>query len=318
MAKSLDFLKMSFQYDGSIVLEDHLGGFDQDFFNPILDQVVTYALDNNISDITTSYILNDQVKTRYPGINFYFDIAQIGAFGWETMNRYNTHPEIKYETFISSFNGSGHVSRKLLVACLNKFGWFDPKYNSKNFIYSNDEIDGHIKDYVPYQESFYRKFFIDYSDDFHEQIYTLGPWNKVDKFKLYIVEFLNTVTTRSFLHIVSETMATNYHPWVTEKALYGIITRGLFLAYAQPNYHAEFETHFGFKKYDKLFDYSFDKIRNPVERLLNLLSMICKFSKLSKTDWYDLYEMEKHTIEYNYDHYFSKDYLKFLKKYQKN
>jgi len=44
--------------------------------------------------------------------------------------------------------------------------------------------------------------------------------------------------------------------------------------------------------------------------------MISKFKNLSVDDWRDLYLLEQDTIEYNYDHYFSKKYLKKLEKYK--
>jgi hypothetical protein len=110
-------------------------------------------------------------------------------------------------------------------------------------------------------------------------------------------------------------MATSYYPFVTEKFLYSVVTRGLFLAYAQPGWHAHLEKYYGFKRYTKLFDYRFDLIQNPVERLVELMSMISKFSVLSVHDWHDLYLIEQDTIEYNYNHYYSKDYLKCLEKH---
>lgn len=42
------------------------------------------------------------------------------------------------------------------------------------------------------------------------------------------------------------------------------------------------------------------------------MNMISKFSVLDTDDWQDLYEMEIDTIEYNYDHYFSRRYLQRL------
>jgi hypothetical protein len=125
---------------------------------------------------------------------------------------------------------------------------------------------------------------------------------------------LENKLTQSFLHIVSETMPTSYYPFVTEKFLYSIVTRGLFLAYAQPEWHAHIAKYYGFKLYTRLFDYRFDGITNPVERLVELMTMIGKFSKLTPHEWHDLYLLESDSIEYNYDHYFSKDYLKDLKK----
>jgi hypothetical protein len=107
-------------------------------------------------------------------------------------------------------------------------------------------------------------------------------------------------------------MATSYHPFVTEKFLYSVVTRGLFLTYGQPGWHEHLEKYYGFKRYTNLFDYRFDNIQNPVERLVEMMSMISKFSKLNATEWKDLYLLESETIKYNYDHYFSGNYLKSL------
>jgi hypothetical protein len=42
------------------------------------------------------------------------------------------------------------------------------------------------------------------------------------------------------------------------------------------------------------------------------MTMISKFSVLSSDDWKDLYLLEQDAIEYNYNHYFSGDYLTVL------
>ena len=111
-------------------------------------------------------------------------------------------------------------------------------------------------------------------------------------------------------------MATSYYPFVTEKFLYSVVTRGLFLAYAQPGWYDYAEKYYGFKRYDRIFDYSFDQIKNPVKRLVKLIEMVSKFSKLSSADWKDLYLMEQDTIEFNYDNYFSGNYLRTLGTYK--
>ena len=84
------------------------------------------------------------------------------------------------------------------------------------------------------------------------------------------------------------------------------------MCYGQPGWHDHLEKYYGFKKYTRLFDYSFDSIQNPVERLVELMCMISKFSNLTAQDWHDLYLIEQETIEYNYNHYFSGDYLQCL------
>jgi hypothetical protein len=75
-----------------------------------------------------------------------------------------------------------------------------------------------------------------------------------------------------------------------------------------------FDCH-GFKAYDKIFDYRFDTVENPVERLMCLVEMLTKFEKLSQDDWMDLYRLETDAIEFNYDHYFSKNYIKCLERF---
>jgi hypothetical protein len=226
------------------------------------------------------------------------------------LTKYNTHPEIDFKNFVCSFNGSAHVSRKLLTAILQRFGYYNTEYCSKNFTFSVGMLDGHIADYVSDQNNFYRKFFIDNNSDvFFNTINSFGHVQYNHEKNIYNLE---SKLTQSFLHIVSETMATSYVPFVTEKFLYSVVTRGLFLAYAQPEWHDHVEKYYGFKKYTKLFDYRFDAIQNPIERLVELMCMISKFSKLSCHEWHDLYLLEQETIEYNYDHYFSGDYLKSL------
>jgi hypothetical protein len=294
--------------DFNYYLTDHGNGFDQTLHNKLID-----SLPATPCTLLTEYFISDQVKNNYPNISFELKKSVKQRILGHFVN-YNIHPQINYKNFICSFNGSDHVSRKLLVSILKKFGYFNTEYCSKNFAYSTDILDGHIQDYVPDQINFYRKFFISLdSEDFFQSIINLNYTRYDHKNNIYNLE---NKLTESFLHIVSETMATSYHPFVTEKFLYSIVTRGLFLAYAHSGWHEHLETYFGFKRYTKLFDYKFDTIQNPVERLVELMTMVSKFSNFSTADWHDLYLLEQDTIEYNYDHYFSGDYLTQLKQYE--
>jgi hypothetical protein len=219
---------------------------------------------------------------------------------------------INYKNFICSFNGSGHVSRHLLSSIIENQGFFNSDYSSKNFKASNDQVLGHLNnlDLTEDEVELYDKFFKN-TDEFNDTVYSFGHVRFDHGNNIYNLE---SKLTQSFVHIVSETMATSYYPFVTEKFLYSIVTRGLFVAYAQPGWHTYIEKYYGFKLYDKIFDYSFDSIQNPVKRLIKLMEMISKFSKLSIDDWRDLYfVLEKDTIEYNYNHFFSGDYLIKLK-----
>jgi hypothetical protein len=292
-----------------IFLEDHLNGFDQKYNNTILTTIDAYSKRNNKRTVVHYHqFLDDLVKEKYPNLDLKFTFTKARHLIWEQYELYNQHPEINYNNFVCSFNGNEHVSRKLLTAILERFGYFATNYCSKNFVFTKNKLDGHITDYVADQDNFYRKFFIsDHGDEFFNSINSFGHLRFDHAKNIYNLEHK---LTQSFLHIVSESMATSYVPFVTEKFLYSVVTRGLFLAYAQPGWHDHIEKYYGFKRYTKLFDYRFDSIQNPVERLVELMTMISKFSKLSVHDWHDLYQLETDTIEFNYDWYFSKKYIK--------
>jgi hypothetical protein len=295
-----------------IELRDHLGGFDQNYNNAVL-QVLDHNAKNRETPVTVLYhqFLSNEVTNLYSDLKIKFNVQHqiYGNLKW--FESYHIHPEPTFKNFLCSFNGSPHVSRKLLASSLDRFGWFNPETCSKNFSYTTDILDGHIRELVDNSE-FYRKFFIhDRSDEFFGTINSCGAYHRNNHSKN--IHNLEHKLTSSFLHVVSETLATSYYPFVTEKFLYSVVTRGLFLAYAQPGWHAHVEHYYGFRKYKHIFDYRFDTIQNPVERLIELMSMISKFSVLSCDDWRDLYEMEIDTIEYNYDHYFSGRYLEVLR-----
>lgn len=294
-----------------ITLHDHLGGHNQDMSNEILNCLDMLAR-NEGKKLLVKYhsILDHTVKIHYPNLNIGFDYKLQDELNLNKFHQYNIHPKINFQNFLCSFNGSPHVSRKLLVSVLKRFGYFNHEYCSKNFAFTSEKLDGYIVNYVCESNRFYRKFFIaDNSDLFFNTIYSFGHVRFNHPKNIYNLE---NKLTQSFLHIVSETMATSYYPFVTEKFLYSVVTRGLFLAYAQPGWHNHLEKYYGFKRYTKLFDYRFDEIQNPVERLLELITMISKFSVLSVDEWRDLYLLEQDTIEYNHYHYFSGNYLTTL------
>jgi hypothetical protein len=302
-------------HENNIILGDHIGGFDQDLNCTVLHNLNQIAGEYSIRpNVLYTNVLTEEIKKKYKNLNIHFFFDLQNKMVWEPFKNYNIHPNQNFRNFLCSFNGSPHVSRKLLTAILQRFSWFNSNYCSKNFSYSTSILDGHIAGYVPACNNFYRKFFIEeHSEDFFQSIVSFGHVQFKHDENIYNLEHK---LTESFVHIVSETLATSYYPFVTEKFLYSIVTRGLFLAYAQPGWHAHVEKYYGFRPYNRLFDYRFDTIKNPIERLVELMSMIAKFSVMSADDWRDLYEMEKDTINYNYDHYFSGNYVKKSQTYE--
>jgi hypothetical protein len=225
----------------------------------------------------------------------------------EQFANYRQHPHIDPVNFICSFNGSPHVGRKLLLSALDKRGWINQTFVSKNFVYTQQEVDGHVES-LSDNPRLHRKFYV--SDSSYAGTFTNFEGDRFDH--AGNIHWLSPKVTKSFLHLVSEQLSTTFYPLPSEKFLYSIVTRGLWIANAQPNYHDYIEKNMGFKKYTNIFDYAFDSIQNPIVRQLCLLDMLSKFENLSQSEWVDLYEMERDTIEFNYDHYFSKQYLKVL------
>ena len=293
------------QLPSVISLPDHLGGFD--LTGKSLDLTELAKTNRNIT-VNVEYIVDQQIRDNYANLDLKFN-CELWASGNHVhkFTGYRVHPAVNYRNFVCSFNGSNHVGRQLLASALQKFGYFDQSYCSKNFGQTGTELEGHIENYVE-NTNFYNKFF-DCTDLFNQHQYSFGHVRYEHDKNIYNLE---NKLTESFVNIVSETMPTSYYPFVTEKALYSIVTRGLFLAYAQPGWHEYIEKYLGFKLYTKLFDYRFDTVVNPVERLVELMTMISKFSKLTPYEWYDLYLLESDTVEYNYNHYFSNDYLRKL------
>lgn len=292
-----------------------MGGYQPDMTNSVLDHLNQIAGKQHTQLLVTHHnVLDQTVKVHYPNLQIKFDANLQHVLNCNKFYNYTEHPPVNFKNFICSFNGTPHVSRKLLVSILEKFGYFSTEYCSKNFSYSTDILDGHLLDYTGNDTRVYRKFFI--SDDSEEFFKSINSFGHVAYKHDKNIHNLDQRLTESFLHIVSETLATSYYPFVTEKSLYSVVTRGLFLAYAQPGWHAHLEKYYGFKLYTNLFDYQFDSIQNPVTRLVELMCMISKFSMLSVHDWHDLYLLEQAAIEYNYDHYFSGGYLEHLKIYE--
>jgi hypothetical protein len=296
----VDIQKLDFFQAG-----DHLNGFDQNGNNELL-----HALDQRSTNlkVSTNYVLPDQIKKLYPNLTFTNWIGPIMTYLDFCKQPLVLPTNREFSNFVCSFNASDCYARQFLTSALHKFGWFNPEYSSKMFVVSKDTIDGNLASYVNHdQERFYRKFIIDdNADEFYQSSIEFG-YDKLNN--LGNLTHLQEKITSSFVQIVSETVGHSYVPYLTEKLIYPIVCKTLWVGYAQPGWHAYVKKMCGFKQYDKIFDYSFDNIQNPVIRLVEMLTMLSKFENLSKLDWHDLYLIEKDTIDFNYDHYFSRSYL---------
>lgn len=299
--------------DDEYQIWDHLNGFDINFRNCILTDLNRKSTAWRTL-IKTEYLLSDEIKSLYPNLILQFDSNKYKeSHCAPVMVEYTQHPSLTFERFLCSFNVKPHVGRQLLVSSLHRFGLWDHDISTKHFVSSKQSIDEHLRFFCGNKDRLYSKFF---STDMGFLSSKIMPDDYVKRMDLAPIqedlEFLVSKITRSFIHLVSETVSETYLPFITEKFLFSVISRGLFLSYAPPGWHKILSAKLGFRLYDNLFDYGFDSIINPVERLIALISMINKFRYLSCHDWHDLYLMEQDAIEYNYDHYFSGNYSKIL------
>lgn len=314
-ASKIDFARLP----SSFRLLDHLGGFDIYNRNAVLDSINDYALAQDKQyDIYYHNVLPQAVLDNYSNLNLQFSSEFQNTLNFSHFTNIKlTDKEKDFKNFVCSFNGTEHISRQLLTSALHKFGWFTPEYNTKNFSTFKDRIDGNITAYFDSNSAsrVYRKFILSdesTADQFYNDIYSIEytRYNHRRNIKI-LLDKIN----QSFIQIVSETIATSNVPFVTEKFLYPVVGKSLWLGYSQPGWHQHISDVYGFKLYTALFNYDFDSITNPVIRLVELLSMLSKFSHLTTAEWHDLYLIEKDTIEYNYDWYMSKQYLTQLEKF---
>lgn len=299
------------------IMGDHLNGFLQNGHNPLLQALSQFACKNKrkYTILMDQYILPEFMHDRYQNLDIKFSTKVFQQYNpCTTLSGYRQHPAPTHNKFLCTFNGSSGVGRMFLLALLNKFGWFDPATCSKNIRYDQSQLDGSLESFVGKDKnSYYRKFFITPNDDdFADTVFSFG-YNKFDHANN--ISVLSAPLAESFVHLVSECQSVYEYPYITEKFLYSVVNRGLFVTYGQVGWHQHLTKYWGFKPYTKIFDYHFDDIRNPVERLLALVTMLSKFRHLSRLDYHDLHEMEHETTEYNYDHYFSGAYLKSLARF---
>lgn len=278
----------------------------------VLDNVVEFCRHKGISNIFSMHVFDEYTRMQYPDINFFYKDGLDAGNAWQTLKSVTTHPPIKIEKFLCSFIGSEEVGRQFVVSILQKMEMFDLEYCSKNFVTTKNTVDGNLRR-LSNNPELHTTLVLTNEEEFFNNVNSFA-YDQKDHNQNTLV--LQEKIAKCFVNLVCETSAIGPIVTVSEKCLHSLICRGLFLCYAQKNWHNTFENCYGFKNYTKLFNYSFDQIDNPVERLVELIAMINKFIKLSLSEWNNLYELEKTAIEYNYDHFFSSDYIDSIRQYE--
>lgn len=291
-------------------LRDHIMGFDQDLKNPCLDHISRITTD--VTHVWWHVIKDPRIQRNYPNIVFHG--CDSSARMWkQQLSKYQVRrPNIHFENFVSSFNGSPQLGRQLLVSALHKRKIFNEKSCSKNFTLQADSLDANILDLSGDRPWLLKLFSFD--RDFLMQVVSFG----YDQYRFDHGNNASNVAPiiqTSFINLVSEGYSTSYCAFFTEKFLYAVVNQSLFVAWAQPQWHFQLMHVFGFKLYDKIFDYNFDWQQQPLPRLATLLDMVCRYQNFSVLDWHDLYLLEQDSIQFNYQHFISGDFLRCFQRH---
>lgn len=277
--------------NGSLVVGDHLCGFDSNFKNTYLENLAPGV-------IYIEYHLSDAIKSLYPHLTIKFDSKLV-----EVNNSFAQFvgcappPEKSFSNFLCCFNRSGHSGRQWLCYRLHVLNWFNPEYCSKNFAIQVETSDS-------------------CTQEFCQTIVNFGDIDRPMDHQ-YNQQVLNHKIQQSFLNLVSETISESFVPFVTEKILYPIVNKTLWITYAQPGYHTTVQKLLGFKLH-RCFDFSFDQITDPNERLIALTSMLAPFSVMDPAEWQDIYQQEADILEFNFEHCRSGNFIKHLHQFNES
>jgi hypothetical protein len=281
----------------TVLARDHLLGFDSTYYNKILTELPAGLT------VYTEYILSPEIKNQYPTLNLKFDaelmivgncLDQITTISQDFVVPHRQFiPEVsdlRLTHFLCCFNRSAHIGREWAVSWLHHLNWFNDQYCSKHFPIQHHFCHTHPELKAQYQHHKFDQTFLDSVVAF--------DYNGTSIDHKSHLQVLSPKIQQCFVQLVTETVAESYCPFPTEKFLYPILNKTLWVAYAQPGYHQFIEHHMGFKRY-QTFDYEFDNIADPLNRLTAITDMLAPFSQLSRLDWHDIYLVEKDTMDYN-------------------
>lgn len=276
------------------LLTDHLGGFNDSFRNEVLDDVPPK------STVYTEYLFPDEIKRSYPSLDLRFSAYQfiLGNQIYEISKlaeSFGSAP-LHFPGFVSTFNKANNIGRHWLLAALMKQGWYDPNYCTKHFSLDAESLKLIDIDINELGKAAKKTSSFDFT----------GPTDHEHNLKT-----LSPKIAETFCHIVSETIIHSPIAFPTEKFLYPIVNKRLWVGFAAPWYHKIINQKFGFELYS-CFDYSFDSMWVPHLRLKMLLQNLEKFYSMTEEEKQEVYYDQRREIEYNYNHLKSFDFLKRL------
>lgn len=278
------------------IVDDHFGGFDANYRNELLDSLPSNSV------VYTEYVLSPQTREQYPALSLRFSgyNALVGKHVFDFVDHceHTQCNAVPLTNFISCFCRSETTGRIWLLSRLNELGWLTPGYYSKHFA-----LPERVLNKVDCTTIVNDK-------NFAEQIVQIAYNGNTFDHAAHIPHLV-PVIAQCFINVVAETQSFTYEPFWTEKFLYPVAAKSVWIAMAGPNYHRFLEQQLGFRLFD-IFDYSFDSIKDPEHRLSAMLDSVRPFATLSPSQWQDIKRSQQAVLDHNYHWLRSKHFVNRL------
>ena len=112
----------------------------------------------------------------------------------------------------------------------------------------------------------------------------------------------------SFVHVVTETCFWDTKKHLTEKIFKPIVLKQPFLLLGCTN-NLSYLKNYGFKTFNRWWDESYDSCNDPIQRIKMVVNILEDLNKLSNSELEDLLKEMEDTLEYNYNLFFSKQFI---------
>jgi hypothetical protein len=295
-----DLVAIDFSRSLMVSLRDHMYGINQDGYNDVLSRLNDMAGKQGRRLIVVYHqILPQWLMDRYPHLDIRFDGDLQFYMNFSFFVDTDVEASIDKVNFASTILGRSCKGKEFLCCALDAMGWLDLRYSLKNMSFDLDSVDGLIQETVGSDmEPYYHKKFIRHD---RKQFYLdLQHGENYNRFShTESLARVAGVIGSSFIHVIGETYATSSIAFVTEKLAYSAAIGQIFVAFAQPGWHSMINEYYGFKLYDEIIDYSFDKEENPVRRMDMLINVLEPLSRLSSKEWTAIYESTQEKRNYN-------------------
>jgi len=194
------------------------------------------------------------------------------------MNKEFDTPDTEIKYLFTCLNARPHLHRVIMLDTLKKYNLLDTN------IYSwNDKdpknVNKHFNDYVPKYWRYKHVTIDNYNQD---------PEVKLRTLPLEVHQSLINLVTETFTDV----------PFITEKTYKNFIFGKPFLVFGFPGIHNHLK-YMGFKLYDSIIDYSFDKEQDDIKRCNMIVEQL---AKLSNKDLNVLNQQMKEVTIYNKQH----------------